>query len=112
MSIEITEWKPVRKNTLRGFLNALLPTIRLEIRDCAVHQFGTRTWVSLPAKAMTAKDGLPILNERTGKQDYFAFLRFTTRGAHDQFERQVIAGLLARHPDALDDDTPDRGIFG
>jgi hypothetical protein len=108
MSAEITDWRGLRKNTLRGFATVKLPTIRLEIRDCAVHQFNGRTWVSMPARPMVDQSGNPVMNERTGKQDYFSFLRFTTRDAHDQFERQVIAELRRLHPDALD---PDQGPF-
>jgi hypothetical protein len=101
MGIVIEKFRPVVKNTLRGFIDVQMTSIRLVVRDIALHYFHDHWWVSLPAKPMFATDGTPIINVRTGKQDYFAFLKFDTREAHDSFERQVLAALREAHPETL-----------
>jgi hypothetical protein len=107
MSIQIEKFRPVSKNTLVGFVDVQMTNIRLVIRDIAIHCFGDRVsgrwWVSLPAKPMFDAEGVPIINARTGKPDYFAFLRFDTRRAHDSFERQVLAALRSTHPEVFAD---------
>jgi hypothetical protein len=99
--IAITKFRAVAKHTLVGFFDATLTNVQLSIRDIALHRFDERYWISLPARPMFAADGTPIINARTGKQDYFAFLRFTTRSAHDSFERQALAALRQTHPEAF-----------
>jgi hypothetical protein len=103
MGIVIQKFRPVSKNTLVGFVDVQMTTIRLIIRDIAIHCFDGRGWISLPANPMVERDGTPIINARTGKQDYFAFLRFDTRDAHDSFERQVLAALREAHPEVFAD---------
>jgi hypothetical protein len=100
MSVTIEAFRPMLKNTLRGFADVILPVTRLVIRDVAVHQIGNRCWINLPSRPMLNKDGSPMLNDR-GKPLYFAFLRFTDEAAHLQFERAVIAALRATHPHVL-----------
>jgi hypothetical protein len=102
MSVVIEEFRPLIKNTLRGFADVVLPLTRLCIRDVAIHQVGDRCWVNLPSRPMLNKDGSLMLNNR-GKPLYFAFLRFTDEAAHLQFERSVIAALRAKHPQVLAD---------
>jgi hypothetical protein len=101
--IVIQKFRPLSKNTLRGFADVQMTNIRLVVRDIAIHCFDDRWWISLPAKPMVERDGTPIINARTGKQDYFAFLRFDTREAHYQFEQQVLAALREAHPEVFAD---------
>jgi hypothetical protein len=100
MSVKIETFRPLIRNTLRGFADVILPVTRLVIRDVAIHQIGDRCWINLPSRPMLNKDGSPMLNDR-GKPLYFAFLRFTDEAAHLQFERAVIAALRATHPHVL-----------
>ncbi|HET7881186.1 MAG TPA: hypothetical protein VFL55_09900 [Acetobacteraceae bacterium] len=100
MSILVAAFRPMRKHTLRGFVDVTLPVTRLMIRDVAIHQVGDRCWINLPSRPMLNKDGSPVLNDR-GKPLYFAFLRFTDEAAHLQFERAVIAAVRATHPQVL-----------
>ena len=78
MPVIVKSFRAVERNTLRGFADITLINVRLTIRDVAIHYFDPdRWWVGLPARPMVEKDGTtPVLNPRTGKQDYFAFLRF------------------------------------
>ncbi len=99
-AVIIEAFRPLLKNTLRGFADVILPTIRLCIRDVAIHQIGDRCWVNLSSRPMLNADGSRMLNDR-GKPLYFAFLRFTDEAAHLQFERAVIAAMRAAHPHVL-----------
>jgi hypothetical protein len=96
----IDAFRPLRKNTLRGFADVILPVTRLCIRDVAVRQSDDRCWINLPSRPMLNPDRSPMLNDR-GKPLYFAFLRFTDEAAQLQFERAVITALRATHPQVL-----------
>jgi hypothetical protein len=61
----LLSWKPLRKNTLRGFCAIELP-VGLVIRDVGVHAQGDRRWASLPGKPQIGRDGQPI-RDSTGK---------------------------------------------
>ena len=102
MSVVIAEFRPLIKNTLRGFADVVLPLTRLCIRDVAIHKIGDRCWINLPSRPMLNKDGSPMLNDR-GKPLHFAFLRFTDEAAQLQFERAVIAALRAAYPHVMAD---------
>jgi hypothetical protein len=107
MGIVIEKFRPVSKNTLVGFCDVHMTNIRMVVRDVAIHCFGDRIsgrwWISLPGKPMVERDGTPIINARTGKQDFFNLVRFDTREAHHQFEQQTLAALRAMHPEVFED---------
>jgi hypothetical protein len=61
-------WRPLRRNTLHGFVDVVLPN-GLEI-DIAVHVRGGRAWASLPARPVldggrhVIRDGKPACGPR------------------------------------------------
>jgi hypothetical protein len=98
--VAIEAFRPLARNTLRGFADVVLPITRLCIRDVAIHQLGDRCWINLPSRPMLNPDGSPVLNDR-GRPVYFVFLRFTDEAAHLQFERAVITAMRAAQPHVL-----------
>ncbi len=50
LPVECTGWHPCERNTLRGFADIFLPSLHLEIRDCAVHEKNGKRWVQLPRR--------------------------------------------------------------
>ena len=102
VSIRIETFRPVIKNTLRGFVSVLLPKTHLSIRDIALHKFGERYWVSLPAKPLLNPDGSPMIG-RNGKAAWFPLLQFADRAAREQFQNEVIAALRRVHPEAFNE---------
>jgi hypothetical protein len=50
MPIEIVDFRPFEKNTLRGFATVRLTGVNLEIRDITIHEKNGNRWVSLPSK--------------------------------------------------------------
>lgn len=55
--IEIVAFRPLEKNTLRGFLTILLPDVGLRIADICLHEKNGKRWLSLPSKPYIKKDG-------------------------------------------------------
>jgi hypothetical protein len=60
-SVAITDFRPLHKNTLRGFATIRIPELRLEIRDVAVHEKGSSRWAQLPARPQLDRNGVPIV---------------------------------------------------
>jgi hypothetical protein len=54
--ILIENWKPFEKNTLRGFLDLLLPS-GLMLRGCTYHIKDGARWIGLPARQYRNSDG-------------------------------------------------------
>lgn len=54
--MNISEWRPVIKNTLRGFFTVTLPS-GITIYECTLHEKGGREWIAFPARQYTGKDG-------------------------------------------------------
>ena len=50
MGIEIINFKPFKKNTLRGFLDVKLTNMGLTIKGCTYHQKNGKSWIGLPAR--------------------------------------------------------------
>jgi hypothetical protein len=99
-SIECEEFKPLVRNTLRGFGVITIPAMRLRIKDVAIHVKNGRQWAQLPAKVQT-KDGKVITNA-DGKAQYVNVFEFTDRPTSDAFSRAVIDAVLQFDPRALE----------
>jgi hypothetical protein len=97
--LRITDWRAVRKNTLRGFVVVELPS-GLTVRDVSIHQKNGKSWASLPARPLLDTEGRQVRSD--GKPQYAAMLQWRDRGLSDRFSAAVIAALLAARPDALD----------
>jgi hypothetical protein len=97
LSVEIEAFKPMRSNTLIGFVTITIPEMHLRIVDCPVHEKGESRWVGLPAKAQITKDGV-ARRESHGKIAYSTVLEFTDPETRNAFSERVIAALLTRFP--------------
>lgn len=100
--VEITEWRPMRRNNLLGFASVRMRN--LEIYDCPVLQSGNRKWIAMPSKPRLDRDGRQMKNE-DGKALWSPVIGWRTRDSADRFSAAVLAELVRRHPDALLDDS-------
>jgi hypothetical protein len=101
LPVALVEWKPVVKNSLRGFATVRLGK-SLQISECLVLASNGRLWVNLPGKPQFDRDGHPVLDQR-GKQKYSALLQWRDKAAADRFSEAVIAAIRAEHgPEALE----------
>lgn len=92
--IELTGWRPMVKNTLRGFATIKFP-MGLTVRDLTVHVKGDNKWVGLPAKVQIDQDGA-VRRSETGKILYSAVMEWSTRELGDRFGAAVIE-LVENH---------------
>ena len=102
--MRLIAWKPLVKNSLRGFATVLLP-IGLKISDVPVLISNGKTWASLPSKPQVDKDGRHK-RDVNGKLAYTAILEWKDRDLSDRFSQAVVALVRAEHPDALDGGEP------
>ena len=82
------EFKPLVRNTLRGFAQINIAEMKLTIRDIAVATKGDRCWAQLPAKPQV-KDGVLVKDATTGKIQYVPLMAFGSRAVSDAVVRAV-----------------------
>ena len=87
MAIEIVDFRPMDKNTLRGFVTIRMTQIGLEIRDVALHEKNGQRWIQLPSRPYTGRDG-------TTKYSYI--LDFYDKPMRDRFTAAVLKALETR----------------
>jgi hypothetical protein len=91
-------WKPLVKNSLRGFASVELPN-GLRIHDIPVLSNNGKCWATLPSKPVLDRDGKQV--ETGGKKQYAAFLEWRSRELSDGFSAKVVELVRQSHPDAL-----------
>jgi hypothetical protein len=84
-----SNWRPMDRNTLKGFLDITLPS-GVRINDCTVHQKNEKRWVGLPARPQTNKDGTPRLDPKTGKQAWSASVEIPDPARRARFQRAAL----------------------
>jgi hypothetical protein len=104
LTIQIVSFKALRSNTLRGFVDIIIPELHLRIYDCAAHSSHGKRWICLPAKPQITREGAARRDPHTGKVAYSPVLEFTGKATRDAFSQRVITALLETFPHAFDDD--------
>ncbi len=100
-TLTIEKFRPVVKNTLRGFVDVHLPFggAALVIKDISIHRKGDRAWCGLPAKPKITPDGAAMKGE-DGRIAYVNVLEWSSREMSDRFSTKVIELVEAAHPGA------------
>jgi hypothetical protein len=101
MPIVLLDWRPVRKNSLRGYAKILLGRA-LMVDDVAVHVTNGRGWASLPSKPVII-GGVHAIDPKTGKPGWKPNLEWTSDTARYRFSDSVVRAVLESHPGALED---------
>jgi DNA-binding cell septation regulator SpoVG len=97
--MRLLRWKPLVKNSLRGFADIELPN-GLVIHEIPVLTSHGKCWAALPSKPQLA-DG----RHRTGpdgKPAYTPILEWRSRELSDAFSAKLVKLVREQHPDALD----------
>lgn len=97
MQVSLTEWRELRRNSLRGFASVRIGG--LVIKDVAVHNANDRRWAQLPAKPMIGPDGV-AKKGANGKTMYVPILEWSRRELQDAFSEGVIGAVEREHPGA------------
>ena len=81
--MKIVKFKQMRKNSLRGFIEAELPS-GMCLRDLTyhVHEDGRR-WIGYPSRQY----------ERDGKTEYMNLVYFPDKEVHRKFQEKLLAAL-------------------
>jgi hypothetical protein len=88
--IRATDWRPLERGTLRGFLTLHLDS-GIVLRDCGLHKKGDSEWVSLPAKPQVDRDGQPRRDPQTGRLQYSTVVEIPDRTRREQFRAAALA---------------------
>ena len=102
LTVRVESFKPLRRGSLLGFVDLVIPQIRLRVREASVHQSRGRRWVGLPAKPQIDREGRVRQDDR-GKTAYVNVLQFTDKATSDGFSERAIAALLEAYPHAFDE---------
>jgi hypothetical protein len=95
LGIEILDFRPVERNTLRGFAKIKVRLWGgLVVDGIAIHTKNERSWAQLPAKPMLDRDG-NVVREDDGRIRYVKMLGFDDRDVSDNFSRDVLNALRA-----------------
>ena len=104
LSVTCSGFRPLFRNTLRGFADVRIAELCLTIRDVALHEKGHARWAQLPAKPMI-RDGA-LVRDGSGKVQYVPLLHFDNRAVSDAFGRAVIAAVTEFAPAWAEQDEP------
>ena len=99
-SIQIRDWRPMRRGNLLGFAKVELPS-GMVLVDCTVMQGDRGAWVSPPSKPMIDRDGVAI-KDGSGKVRYTPLVEFTSKEVRERFSNGVIDALRAAHAEAFE----------
>ena len=86
-TIDCLAFKPLAKNTLRGFARIRIRELHLIVNDVTLHEKGGSRWAGLPGKPQI-RDGAVVTDERD-KTAYAPVLEFENRAAGDAFSEAV-----------------------
>jgi hypothetical protein len=98
-AFKILDWRPVAKNSLRGFAKVEMPSGMI-ISDVAALNGPNGPWASPPSKPMIGRDGSPMLDAK-GKPRYSPWIEFRSKELRDRWSSAVVAALLEAYPDAI-----------
>ena len=81
--MHVSNWKPLVKNTLRGFFSLTLPSGMI-LHNCSLHEKNGHPWIGLPSRRYSDKNGAT---------SYMPIVEFTDRKIKDNFDAQVLQAL-------------------
>ena len=97
--ITCLEWRPLDRNTLRGFAHIRVNAWQLDINGLAVHQKNGKRWAQLPARPQLDKAGDLIKDGERIR--YATVLQFSDRHIADRFSDAVVHAVEQKIGGAL-----------
>lgn len=89
--ITASEWRPLERNTLKGFLTLVLPS-GLTLRECSLHEKDGRRWIALPGRPQIDGEGRHR-TDPAGKRLYLPIVEIPDRGQRERFQRAALAAV-------------------
>jgi hypothetical protein len=87
MSIVVLDFRPMDRNTLRGFAKIEVQKWGIVINDVALHDKLGRRWAQLPSTPQIQNGA--VMKDATGKAQYKPMFSFKDKSLGDQFSRAV-----------------------
>lgn len=88
-------FKPVRRNSLQGFADILLPKAGLVLVECSYHEKDGAAWCNPPAREIRDASGT-----RTGWKDAASFVDKAARRAWSDAAVAAVQDWRRTHPEA------------
>lgn len=99
-SIIVSDWKPLERNSLRGFCTVRFPSGMI-VADVTLHRSSGKLWASPPSKPMLDRDGVVMRDAETGKIRYSPIITFASKEIRDRWSAQVVEAVRRAHPEAV-----------
>jgi hypothetical protein len=81
--ITVSNWKPLEKDSLRGFLTLTLPS-GLILNNCQLLETNGHCWIGLPSQRFQMKDG---------SVGYVPIVEFATKRTRKQFQVEALRAV-------------------
>ena len=91
--IRASDWRPLARNSLLGFVTLSLEPSGIVLHDCTFHSKDGREWVGLPGKPQVGKDGQLRKDQATGKVLYAAVIEIPDKEKHTQFQKAAVSAV-------------------
>jgi hypothetical protein len=91
--IRASDFRPMERNSLRGFVTLALDPSGLVLRDCTLHRKDGKEWIGLPGKPQIDTEGKHRRDPVTGKPLYTAVVEVVGREARDRFQEAALAAV-------------------
>lgn len=85
MRIEARNFKAFSKNTLKGFVDIVLPDAGIVILQCSWHEKNGSEWISAPGK--------PFTDRNTGETRYANIVEWTGPDAKREFQEAAVKAI-------------------
>jgi hypothetical protein len=105
-TVKIESFTACQRHTLVGFVDVIIPELRMRLVDLIVHQHGDARWAAMPARPLIDGDGIAERDGR-GKIVYSPIMGFLDAKTREAFSARVIEALLIFDPTVFDDVQPE-----
>ena len=101
LTVRCKRFKPLVRNTLRGFADVFVVELKLTICEVAVHTKNGKCWAQLPAKPQVR--GGALVKGDDGKIQYVPVLSWDSRAVSDAFSAAAVRAVRELAPDAFEE---------
>ena len=98
-AFEVIAWRPLLKNSLRGFATIRQPS-GMVIAEIAIHVRDGKAWASPPSKSMLDRDGRQM-RDADDKPRWSVLITFADRPTQTAWSDAVVAAVRAEHPEVF-----------
>ena len=91
--IRATDWRPLERNTLRGFVTLELPS-GLILHECTYHRaVSGAEWIGLPGRPQLDRDGKQRKDSVSGKALYTPIIELKGKAERERFQAAALAAV-------------------